>query len=206
MRRSFCSLAGVTVIAIAAMLAVSSPTHADTVSIEAGNLYFCDVSHSGVVCESTVTAGDTVTWNNVSGFHTVTECDDSFSTCPPAGGFDSGNLISGNTFSHTFPSPGVFAYHCTFHPTDMRGRITVESAPTATPTPTAAPTAAPTGTGATPTAAPAGSATPAAVPRTGGYPSDGVGRDSSALAFLILGGALVAGAGLTALRAARRKA
>jgi hypothetical protein len=82
----------------------------------------------------------------------------------------------------------------------------VEAAPTATPTPTAAPTAAPTGTGATPTAAPAGSATPAAVPRTGGYPGDGVGHDASALAFLILGGALVAGAGLTALRAARRKA
>ena len=206
MFRSFCLLTGLTVVFIAVMLAVSSPTHADTVSIEAGNLYFCDVSHSQVVCETTVTAGDTVTWNNVAGFHTVTECDDSFSTCPPAGGFDSGNLLTGNSFSHTFPSPGVFAYHCTFHPTDMRGRITVEAAPTATPTPTAAPTAAPTGTGATPTAAPAGSATPAAVPRTGAYPGDAVGGDSSALAFLILGGALVAGAGLTALRAARRKA
>src|SRR3990172_517710 len=123
----------------------------------------------------TLTVVFTVTWNNVSGFHTFTECDDTFSTCPPAGGFDSGNLLTGNSFSHTFDSPGAFEYLCSFHPTDMRGRITVQAAPTATPTPV--PTAAPSGTAA-PTS-PGASPAPGSLPRAGG-PANGGARQAAA--------------------------
>jgi hypothetical protein len=150
------------------------------------------------VCETTVTAGDTVTWNNVAGFHTVTECDDTFSTCAPAGGFDSGSLPTGNSFSHTFSSPGTFEYRCMFHPTDMRGRITVQAAPTPTPTP--APTATPSGsTAASPTTA----AAPAAVPKAGGAPAGGGGLNAGAFALVVLGGVLLAAA-VTGGRAAGR--
>ena len=166
-------------------------TYADNLTIEAGNLYFCDASYQEGICERTVDAGDTVTWSNIAGFHTVTECDDNFSICPPAGGFDSGNLVTGNSFSHAFNSPGVFAYYCMFHPTDMRGRITVLAAPTATPSPTAAPTTAPSGSAA-PTLAPT-TASPVSVPRTGGsVDSDGPAEDATLA--LVAGGVLLLGA------------
>ena len=80
-----------------------------TVTIEAGSDYFCDPEFFGGVCETMISAGDTVTWNVVQGAHTVTECsDDSHTDCPPEGGFDSGILTQGATFSHTFAEPG---YH-----------------------------------------------------------------------------------------------
>jgi len=191
-------LTALTVLSITAFMSSLSPTQAATVSIEAGNLYFCDVSHQEGVCETTVTAGDTVTWNNVAGFHTVTECDDTFSTCPPAGGFDSGNLLTGNSFSHTFNSQGAFEYICRFHPTDMRGRITVQAAPTPTPTPV--PTAAPSGSTA---ASPTATSAPAAVPKTGGNPANGGGMNADALVLVVFGGVLLAAA-VTGLRTAGR--
>ena len=200
MRPLLASLAGLTIVLVSTLLLGLGAARADTVSIEVGNLYFCDVSHQEGVCETTVTAGDTVTWNNVAGFHTVTECDDTFSTCPPAGGFDSGNLLTGNSFSQTFASPGAFEYYCSFHPTDMRGRITVQAAPTPTPTPV--PTAAPSGTAA-PTS-PGASPAPVSVPRTGG-PADGGATNAAALALVVLGGVLLATAVTGMWATARRR-
>lgn len=53
----------------------------------------------------TISPGETVTWtNNGQSPHTVT-----------GGGFNSGNLNPGQTFSHTFSSAGTFAYHCQYH-------------------------------------------------------------------------------------------
>jgi len=40
-------------------------------------------------------------------------------------------LSSGQTYSHTFNTAGVFHYHCTVHPT-MKGTITVNAVGTAT--------------------------------------------------------------------------
>ena len=58
----------------------------------------------------------TVTWtNNDGGAHTVTS---------DTGLFDSGNLNPGMTFSHFFPTPGSYPFHCTYHPY-MTGTITV---------------------------------------------------------------------------------
>lgn len=54
-----------------------------------------------------VPAGGTVIWTNDGNSpHTVTADD---------GRFDSGNLAPGQAFTLTFPTPGVYAYHCRYH-------------------------------------------------------------------------------------------
>jgi amicyanin len=77
----------------------------------------------------TITAGDTVTWtNDDSAVHTATST---------TGGFDSGDLAQGASYSFTFTEPGTYDYLCTPHPT-MTGQIVVQAAAqaaTAAPTP-----------------------------------------------------------------------
>ena len=64
-----------------------------------------------------VTSGTTVTWtNNDNMTHTV-KADD--------GSFDSGNLGSGKSFSHTFTSAGSVTYHCSIHPS-MTGKVVAQ--------------------------------------------------------------------------------
>jgi plastocyanin len=64
-----------------------------------------------------VAAGTTVTWtNNDSAPHTVTQ---------DGGGFQSGRLDQGQTFSFTFDTPGTYEYHCEFHP-NMHGTVVVQ--------------------------------------------------------------------------------
>jgi plastocyanin len=67
----------------------------------------------------TVNAGDIVTWtNNGTVTHTVTS--------DTAGIFDSGNIISGDTFTFTFANQGQFNYHCSIHP-ELTGTVTVNA-------------------------------------------------------------------------------
>lgn len=173
-----------------AVLAVSRGTaSAKDVPVAIGNLYFCSASESGQVCETTVDTGDTVTWSNQSGIHTVTQCTDStFTSC--SSGFDSGTLGQGQTFTHAFASAGTSYYFCEFHPTEMRGRI-VAIQP-ATPGPTTAPT------GGTPSPA----ATPQ-LPNTGGQPGGDDGL--SALALVAAGIVLVAASAGSLALVRRRK-
>ncbi len=68
-----------------------------------------------------VTAGDTVTWRNEDEFtHDV----------QMASGDDTTRheLEPGDEVSITFDDPGTYAYECTYHPRDMRGRVVVEEA------------------------------------------------------------------------------
>jgi plastocyanin len=59
---------------------------------------------------------NTVTWKNDDGVpHTVTAAD---------GSFDSGNLVAGATWSHTFTAPGTYQYYCTYH-SWMKGTVVV---------------------------------------------------------------------------------
>jgi nitrite reductase (NO-forming) len=69
------------------------------------------------VNELMIPVGTTVTWTNDDPgmVHSVTAAD---------GSFDSGLLATGETFSHTFDSPGEFEYYCTPHPW-MRARVSV---------------------------------------------------------------------------------
>jgi plastocyanin len=108
----------------------------------------------------TVTVGDTISWtNDDSAPHTATADD---------GSFDTGQLAKGASGSHTFTSPGTFAYHCTIHPS-MHGTVTVVAAAGGTSTPPAS-----TSTPTTPsTSAPDSSTAPAraTLPRTGWNPA-----------------------------------
>ena len=79
----------------------------------------------------TVTAGTTVTWHQMDpGVHTVTSGtvsqDGGGVTMHPDGTFDSGQLATGKTYSHTFATPGTYTYFCQIHPATMHGEITVK--------------------------------------------------------------------------------
>jgi plastocyanin len=182
-----------------------------TTTVDVGDNFFCNSSFSFGVCDTNITAGDTVMWQWVgSAQHSVTQCgDQTFTTCPPlGGGFDSGFMTSG-TFSQTFNTAGSFEYRCNIHTTQMHGRINV-AAQQATATATAGPTTA----GATPSPAqtsttgltasptPALAAAPAAVPQTGGAPTDG--GTPWALLLAASGAALIIGSGALAVRIRRR--
>jgi plastocyanin len=55
----------------------------------------------------TVTVGTTVTWtNHGNNAHTVTALD---------GSWDSGTLLSGDQFRHTFTAPGTYRFFCRQH-------------------------------------------------------------------------------------------
>ena len=197
MRNVLVSVASAAFVAAGIVWVDAQPASAATEEIEAGSNYFCAPSFENGVCTATITVGDSVTWNMVLGIHTVTECDSTYATCPVAGGFDSGILEPGETFSQTFDATGDVAYYCAIHPTEMRGVISVVAAATDTPTPTPVP--------GTPTDAPGDAsptASPAAVPKSGGEPpADGLPVQALVLA---LGGVLAA-AGAASLYAARRR-
>jgi len=69
----------------------------------------------------TVNEGDTVTWNNKEGLHTVKSDMDVFV---------SKNLKAGEGFSYQFTKAGKYPYHCAFHGSkggdDMTGTIVVK--------------------------------------------------------------------------------
>ncbi|MBH1935174.1 cupredoxin domain-containing protein [Streptomyces sp. AV19] len=74
------------------------------------------VNFDFIPAQLTVAVGDTVTWTNtVSTLHTVTADDNSF---------NSGNLAQGATFSLALTRSGTVTYHCSFHPTTMKGEVT----------------------------------------------------------------------------------
>jgi plastocyanin len=200
-----CPLLIPAVVAFSLMLNLPPGAEAQsTQNVPAGDDWFCTPS-SGV-CQTDITVGDTVVWTNVgSNIHTVTECDDTFSSCPPGGGgFDSGVMLGNQTFSHTFTAVGTVEYDCVFHPTNMRGRINV-MAVQSTPSPAAATPvpSAPTGStttapsGATPAAGASPPGQPAAAPATGGDPSDGAMPIAWFLAAL--SGSIVAATGIVGL-------
>lgn len=190
-------LAALSAVAIlSSALLASSHAHAAELKVDVANLYFCSQSFQGAVCEKTITLGDSVTWEVKAGTHTVTQCDDSFTTCPPADGFDSGNLRTGMTFPRPFNAPGVFAYRCNIHPNAMRGRITVVAQTTSTPVATASPS--PTATiGASP------APTPARVPASGGAQVGGSGMPRGLVAVAVV---LLLAAGSAGLALRRRRA
>jgi hypothetical protein len=66
--------------------------------------------------QTTVLAGDTVTWTNQAvRMHAVDGVNESF---------DSPALVLGESFSHRFDTPGVVQYYCRLHPF-MRGEVDV---------------------------------------------------------------------------------
>ena len=78
----------------------------------------------------TIEAGDTVVFDNVSGFHNVNGTTDAYPDNPE--GFTSGvPAASPWTFSFTFDTVGTYGYHCDVHGapgSGMFGTITVNAA------------------------------------------------------------------------------
>ena len=75
----------------------------------------------------TIDEGDTVHWtNDGDNPHTVTANDDSF---------DSGTLLSGQSFDQTFNTAGTYGYFCEVHGQSMSGTVVVRSASSGSPTP-----------------------------------------------------------------------
>ena len=67
---------------------------------------------------------NTVVWtNHDTTNHTVVALDNSYSD----------TLAPGQTFTHTYTTPGVYDYHCTIH-TFMKGSVTVLAGPSSTST------------------------------------------------------------------------
>jgi plastocyanin len=69
-----------------------------------------------------VPTGATVTWVNCEDVgqepHTTTS--------DATGVWNSTDMSSGNRFSYTFTTPGLFPYHCIPHQSFMRGKIVVQ--------------------------------------------------------------------------------
>lgn len=115
----------------------------------------------------TVNVGESVTWRNseVAGYagggpsHTATANN---------GAFDTGPIVPGATNVVVFALPGVYAYHCSIHPS-MTGTVTVigaaaTTAPPTTPQATPAPTTAAAATPPSGSVQPPGSPTPSPIP------------------------------------------
>ena len=167
-----------------------------TTTIQVGDYYFCDPSHEGGVCETTVDAGDTVEWQFAGNQpHTTTECSDGHDTCSAPHLWDSPLMDSGS-FSFTFDAPGTYLYRCQAHPIEMRGQVTVLAAGEPSPSPQASPQASPLAV----TPEPAGQ--PSAVPSGGGAPPPEGGR-TPLWPAVAAGGLLIASAAV-ALHRLRR--
>jgi plastocyanin len=97
----------------------------------------------------TIRPGDKVRWTWGDDFHSTT----SGTPGMPNGLWNSGVLIQGAVFTHTFTTVGTFQYYCTPHGAccNMVGTVKVVSeTPTPTPRPTATATPRPTATATPP--------------------------------------------------------
>ena len=193
LRRGLLGLAAVLAVAFAAMTLSARSTQAATTTVPAGDFYFCNSSFQDGVCETVISAGDTVVWDFAGSYnsHTSTACGASCDDPTASPLWDSGT-ISGGTYSRTFDTAGSYLYFCAVHPTQMRGRIVVQAGQPAEPSPS-----------------PVGDGTPGATATQGGsLPQAGQGPSGGDSSSWWLLTALLAGAGgllgATAYRQARR--
>jgi hypothetical protein len=121
-----------------------------------GPFWFCDSSHNGSVCTTTIAAGDSVTWQNTTSVaHTSTECGATCGSFQSNPLWSSGDVAPNDSYSREFDDAGTFNYQCAIHPFEMLGKIVVTGSGGATATTTTTRTRTPTPTR---TATPAGHA------------------------------------------------
>lgn len=100
-------------------------------------------SHAFSPREVTIRAGEAVVWKNASkDVHTVTadpsrvNRKESVSLPPGAKPFHSGEIAAGNSYRHTFTTPGTYKVVCLMHEEHgMTGTVTVKSADAGAPAP-----------------------------------------------------------------------
>jgi len=136
-------LAAVTVFIVAAALLAQPAAAQETVTVDVGDIWFCDVSFMGGVCDTTIAAGDTVVWDFGPALlpHTTTACGASCDSPTSDPLWDSGLIVDGSTYQYTFTQPGTYLYYCLVHLNMQRGRIIVLGGG-ATPPPTPSSTGA----------------------------------------------------------------
>lgn len=112
---------------VLALLVLAGSAYGATRTVTISNFKFVDASSGNST--TTISAGDTVTWNWAGGTHTTTSgaCSPN---CAPSGVWDSGTKSTGS-FPFTFPTAGTFPYHCEIHGAMMQGTIVVQLAGTA---------------------------------------------------------------------------
>jgi plastocyanin len=183
-------------VAVVALLGATTASAQETVTIPVGDFYFCAPSFEAGVCETTISAGDTVVWDFSASQsqHTTTECGASCDTPASAPLWNSGFLDSG-TFSYTFAEPGTYLYFCRVHPVLQRGTIVVQASPVQ-------PTEPPIPNGIPTTSSPQTSTPAAGLPRTGGGPNAEGGP--LPLVALVVAGAISLGAGAFVYARGRR--
>lgn len=155
-------VAGIVLTAAAAALALTPSgrsARAATADVTIADNTFTD--SAAATLTTTITAGDAVLWTwTGSAPHSVTADDNSFDD--PTGSFK-----TSGTFSHTFNTPGTYAYYCRVHGAPdglgMHGVVVVQQAATSTPTDTPAATNTPGATN-TPTSTPVVTRTPTKTP------------------------------------------
>jgi len=114
-------------IAILAVIFVANSINASaetlvTIPVYASSLNCIDNQTCFSPSELPILLGSNVTWLNDGGvIHTVTSGNPLEG---PDGTFDSGIIMSGDTFSHTFTEAGNYQYFCTIHPW-MTGTVIV---------------------------------------------------------------------------------
>ncbi len=114
-------LAILAIIFVANSISASAETQV-TITVYASSTNCVDNETCYSPSELTTLAGNSVTWLNDSGvIHTVTSGNPQEG---PDGAFDSGIIMSGDTFSHTFTEVGNYQYFCTIHPW-MTGTVIV---------------------------------------------------------------------------------
>jgi plastocyanin len=119
-------------VAIAALALVLVPALAGTgyaISVSVGDNFYSPKT-------VTVAVGTTVTWvDQGQAPHSVTANDGSFDSSPGCPGNISKCLQTGDSYSHTFSTPGTIAYHCSVHGLAMSGTVIVQAVGSGTPLP-----------------------------------------------------------------------
>lgn len=99
-------------LALILLLFAANPSFAETVTINIKDFLFQPDS-------ITINLGDSVKWTNQDSFTHTTMSDNDL--------WDSGNLLSGASFTRLFDKAGKYTYHCHIHP-DMTGTVIVRTA------------------------------------------------------------------------------
>jgi plastocyanin len=90
----------------------------------------CNTGNADAPCafvpaQVSIRAGGTVRWvNDDATYHTVTSADRA-DLRVPNGWFDAVLDAAGETFTHTFPTPGTYPYYCQPHTEFMAGAVLV---------------------------------------------------------------------------------
>ncbi|MBI5705837.1 MAG: PEP-CTERM sorting domain-containing protein [Armatimonadetes bacterium] len=116
---------------VAGSLSLAAGSQAAIVDVNVFDFDFSVNAPGQTVVDAVIDVGDTVRWVFLADFHTTT------SVVGSAESWDSGMLMDGSTFSHSFGQVGVFTYYCQMHGFDMgngtaggmAGTVTVNPVP-----------------------------------------------------------------------------